>query len=53
MAASQKIMGNTITRAVIQGEDKLRKDKMIEWLKDREMLSTSAETYLETGTQAK
>ncbi len=40
---------NTITRALLVGEDKARKEKMITWLKSRNMLDASTEKYLRSG----
>jgi hypothetical protein len=41
---------NTITKALISGEDEVRKQELIDYLKDREELSEEAEDYMKRKT---
>ena len=41
---------NTVTKALLGGEDEVRKEALIQLLKDRETLSEEAETYMTRKT---
>lgn len=41
---------NTVTKALLEGEDEIRKQELIDFLKERDELSEEAEEYLQRKT---
>lgn len=48
--ASQTNTTTTITKALVKGEDKARKQKLIDYLKSRQTLSPQGEAWMKRKT---